>query len=52
MADELIRANLVQGTGELETAIRELAQLRAELPDLDGVALADNARAELEQRAS
>lgn len=54
LADELVRADL--GTpgeqGDLETALADFAEFRAELPEIDGVVLARDARDELERRAS
>lgn len=51
LADELVRADLgAGGTEDLEAALKGLAQLREQLPEIDGVVLARDARAELERR--
>ncbi len=48
LADELVRTDLGASTGDLQAALAELAQLR----DIDGVALARQARTELEHRSA
>ena len=51
LADELLRADLAQrANGELDTALARLAELRSQLPDIDGAALAREERRELEER--
>jgi hypothetical protein len=51
LADELLRADLARpADGDLDTALARLAEFRSRLPDIDGVALAREARSELEQR--
>jgi hypothetical protein len=51
VADELVRADLgTSGVGRLDAALEDLAQLRERLPEIDGVVLARDARAELERR--
>jgi hypothetical protein len=51
VADELVRADLgTSGGGSLDAALEGLAQLRERLPEIDGVVLARDARAELERR--
>lgn len=51
LADELLRSDLAApAPGDLETALAGLAKLRAGLPEIDGVALAREARRELEER--
>lgn len=52
LADELVRADLGQRHGDLESALAGLAELRERLPPIDGVALAHHARAELERRGA
>jgi hypothetical protein len=52
LADELVRAKLGVANGNLEAALGGLAELRAGLPDIDGVALAREARCDLEQRGA
>ncbi len=52
LADELVRADLGASAGDLESAITGLAELRTRLPDIDGVALAREARTELEHRGT
>jgi hypothetical protein len=52
LADELVRADLGQGNGDLDRALAGLAELRERLPPIDGVALAREARAELERRGA
>jgi hypothetical protein len=52
LADELVRTDLGAITGDLEGALAGLAELRTRLPDIDGVTLAREARAELEQRGT
>lgn len=51
LADELVRTKLeAVANGDLDAALAGLAELRASLPDIDGVALAREARRDLEQR--
>lgn len=53
LVDELVRADLGRLTdGNLEATLRRAAQLRAKVPPIDGVALAREARAELEDRGA
>jgi hypothetical protein len=52
LADELLRADLGGTRGDLEEALSALADLRATLPEIDGVALTREARAELENRSA
>jgi hypothetical protein len=52
LADELVRADLGASAGDLESALAGLAELRTRLPDVDGVALAREARTELECRGT
>lgn len=53
LADELVRARLGGGSnGDLDSALAGLAELRAGLSDIDGVALAREARRDLEQRGA
>jgi hypothetical protein len=51
LADELVRADLAAGSEQdLEAALKNLAEFRARLPEIDGIVLARDARAQLEQR--
>jgi hypothetical protein len=51
LAEELLRADLSGGVpADLDTALAGLAELRSGLPEIDGVALAREARRELEER--
>jgi hypothetical protein len=51
LADELVRADLTaHGERDLETTLKGLADFRATLPEIDGLVLARDARAQLEQR--
>jgi hypothetical protein len=52
LADELLRSDLATPGGDLEYALAGLAELRERLPDIDGVALAREARADLERRSA
>jgi hypothetical protein len=55
LADALVRADLSApgDNGEdLESVLGDLAELRDELPEIDGVVLARDARAQLERRGS
>lgn len=53
LADELVRAKLGgAANGDLDSAVAGLAELRGGLPDIDGVALAREARRDLEQRGA
>jgi hypothetical protein len=52
LADELLRTDLGPTAGDLDGALSNLAELRAQLPDIDGVTLARDARAELEHRGA
>jgi hypothetical protein len=52
LADELVRADLAaHGEQDLETTLKSLAEFRARLPEIDGIVLARDARAQLEQRS-
>lgn len=46
----LVRTDLGASTSDLTSALVGLAELRADLPDIDGVTLAREARTELEHR--
>jgi hypothetical protein len=51
LADELVRADLAaHREQDLETTLKGLAEFRASLPEIDGLVLASDARAQLEQR--
>jgi hypothetical protein len=51
LADELVRADLAAHVEQnLETTLKSLAEFRARLPAIDGIVLARDARAQLEQR--
>ncbi len=51
LADELVRADLAaHGEQDLETALKSLAELRARLPEIDGIVLARDPCAQLERR--
>jgi hypothetical protein len=51
LADELVRADLaVCGEQDLEATLKSLAELRANLPEIDGIVLARDARTQLERR--
>jgi hypothetical protein len=51
LADELVRADLAApGEQDLEATLKSLAELRAKLPEIDGIVLARDARAQLERR--
>ncbi len=53
LADELLRTDLATSDGQdLEVTLQSLAELRARLPEIDGVVLSRDARAQLEQRGS
>jgi hypothetical protein len=53
LADELLRTDLAMGNGQdLDATLRSLAELRETLPEIDGIVLARDARAQLEQRDS
>ena len=52
LADELVRTDLAHAGGDLESALADLAALRERLPQIDGIALARESRAELERRGS
>lgn len=54
LAEQLLRAGLepAEGWGRLDETISALADLRGRLPDIDGVELANQARADLEARGS
>ncbi len=52
LADALVRADLAgQGEADLEATLKSLAEFRSELPEIDGMALARDARAQLAQRS-
>jgi hypothetical protein len=51
LADELVRADLAAyGEQDLEATLKSLAELRANLPEIDGIVLARDARTQLERR--
>ena len=51
LADELVRSDLAaRGEQDLEATLKSLAELRAKLPEIDGIVLARDARAQLERR--
>jgi hypothetical protein len=51
LADELVRADLAaHREQDLETTLKGLAEFRASLPEIDGLVLARDARAQLERR--
>lgn len=51
LADELVRTDLAaQGEQDLEATLHGLAELRAGLPEIDGIVLARDAREQLERR--
>lgn len=50
VVEEIIRTDLAARRGDLDAALRRAADLRSTLPRLDGVALAREARDELEAR--
>ncbi len=51
LADELVRADLAaRSEQDLEVTLESLAELRAKLPEIDGIVLARDARAQLERR--
>lgn len=52
LADELVRTDLGASAGDLQGALEGLAELRLQLPNIDGVALAREARTELEHRGA
>jgi hypothetical protein len=52
LTDELVRTDLGANTGDLQGALAGLAELRTRLPDIDGVALAREARTQLEHRGA
>lgn len=53
VVEDIIRTDLaVVHGGELDAALRRAADLRSTLPRLDGVALAHDARADLEARSA
>lgn len=53
LADELLRAELgAQASGDLENALAGLAAVRAGQPEVDAVAVARDARSELDARNS
>lgn len=53
LVDEIVRADLGRlNEGDLEETLRRATALRSTLPPIDGVALAREARAELEQRGA
>jgi hypothetical protein len=52
LADELVRTDLGASTGDLQGALAGRAELRTRLPNVDGVALAREARTELEHRGA
>lgn len=52
VVEEIIRTDLAVTKGDLLSALRGAADLRATLPRLDGLALAREARADLEARGA
>ncbi|MBD0283205.1 MAG: hypothetical protein ICV69_13590 [Thermoleophilaceae bacterium] len=51
LADELLRPDLAGAAdGDLDIALAHLAEFRSQLPDIDAVAIAREARRELEER--
>jgi hypothetical protein len=52
LADELLRSDLGASTGDMQRTLAGLAELRTRLPDIDGIALAREARSELEHRGA
>lgn len=52
LADELLLSDLGASTGDMQDALAGLAELRTRLPNIDGVALAREARTELEHRGT
>ncbi len=52
LAGELLRADLASAQGDLENALTGLAGLRDRLGEIDGLALACDARGELERRVA
>lgn len=55
LVDALVRADLSapgESGEDLESVLGDLAELRDELPEIDGVVLARDARAQLERRVS
>jgi hypothetical protein len=51
LADELVRAeHAAHAERDLEATLRSLAELRATLPEIDGIVLARDARTQLERR--
>jgi hypothetical protein len=51
LADELVRSDLAAPSEQdLEATLKSLAELRAEMPEIDGIVLARDARAQLERR--
>jgi len=53
LAEELLRADLSSSAGDnLEVALARSDELRSRLPEIDGVALAREARQELEDRST
>jgi len=52
LADELLRTDLGASAGDLQSALAGLAELRTRLPNIDGVALAREARTELGHRGA
>jgi hypothetical protein len=53
VVDEMMRADLAQPKPvDLDLLLRQAAELRAKLPPMDGVALARDSRADLEERGS
>ena len=52
LAVELLHSDLGASTGDLQSALAGLADLRTRLPNIDGVTLAREARSELEHRGA
>jgi hypothetical protein len=53
LADELVHSDLAAPSEQdLEATLGRLAELRAKLPEIDGIVLAGDARAQLERRGN
>lgn len=53
LANELLRTDLaVGGDDSLDATLQSLAERRTRLPEIDGIVLARDARAQLERRGS
>lgn len=51
LADELLRADLARPDSDVERALAALADMRERLPQVNGLALATESRADLERRS-